>query len=612
MQDEYLPERCVLPGQVSAAIQTIRQLIERGHALVMTLSGGKDSSTTTLLCMEAIRQVQRAGQRQPQHFVSSSSTGVENPEIEANLAAMHEDIEQWVHANALPVTVRTATPTPAATFVSTTIGRGTLPRFVENGAKRTCSTSWKVLPQQRLARELQGLSVANGHRETVTVLGTRLDESPTRGASMRRRGDNAQTVNRNADGFLTLAPIAQWSEADVWDFLTLFLDGQHAPFPAFASAGCVRRMLELYRSANEGTCGMFMADGAKAPCGSRFGCWQCTITGERDRSMESMLTSDSRYAYMQGLNDLRNFLVATQWDMSRRELVGRTISEAGYLPVRPDVYSLAMRQNLLRYVLTLDEVETERAEKLDGDVASGRAPATPENQRMREPQFQIVSEADIVLIDFYWSMHHYAAHAFPALAIWYDVKVLGRRYPVPRLATVPKMPIAPKRWYRVGALDEQAPADGLRDYQAELWNRYLHPERPLGWREVDGQRVCWFDEADGLEVDASAAVLFVEDFCEGQMPLRSQWHHAIESARFWLNEEIIKLPAGMAARYQHMARRGQYFAHVAERLNLTPAELDAHLVRESISDVEHNEALTQRASTVDSESAAAQFDMFAA
>jgi len=107
-------------------------------------------------------------------------------------------------------------------------------------------------------------------------------------------------------------------------------------------------------------------------------------------------------------------------------------------------------------------------------------------------------------------------------------------------------------------------------------------------------------------------VLFVEDFCEGQMPLRSQWHHAIESARFWLNEEIIKLPAGMAARYQHMARRGQYFAHVAERLNLTPAELDAHLVRESISDVEHNEALTQRASTVDSESAAAQFDMFAA
>jgi hypothetical protein len=43
----------------------------------------------------------------------------------------------------------------------------------------------------------------------------------------------------------------------------------------------------------------------------------------------------------------------------------------------------------------------------------------------------------------------------------------------------------------------------------------------------------------------------------------------------------------MAQRYQDMAKRGQYFGRLAQRLNLTPAELDAHLVTHGISDDEH-------------------------
>jgi hypothetical protein len=69
--------------------------------------------------------------------------------------------------------------------------------------------------------------------------------------------------------------------------------------------------------------------------------------------------------------------------------------------------------------------------------------------------------------------------------------------------------------------------------------------------------------------------------------LETQHRDAIESARFWLNQGIVKLPAGMAQRYQDMAKRGQYFSRLAQRLNLTPTELDAHLVANSISDSEH-------------------------
>ncbi|BCF95263.1 hypothetical protein [Paraburkholderia largidicola] len=65
---------------------------------------------------------------------------------------------------------------------------------------------------------------------------------------------------------------------------------------------------------------------------------------------------------------------------------------------------------------------------------------------------------------------------------------------------------------------------------------------------------------------------------------RVQGHAAIESARFWLNETMLTLPKGASQRYQDMATRGQYFAHLAERLNLTPAELDRHLIENAISD----------------------------
>jgi hypothetical protein len=58
------------------------------------------------------------------------------------------------------------------------------------------------------------------------------------------------------------------------------------------------------------------------------------------------------------------------------------------------------------------------------------------NRALCEPQFEFVTPQQLVAIDFFLSMHHYAPHAFPALAVWHDVNVLGRRYPVPKLADV--------------------------------------------------------------------------------------------------------------------------------------------------------------------------------
>ena len=97
---------------------------------------------------------------------------------------------------------------------------------------------------------------------------------------------------------------------------------------------------------------------------------------------------------------------------------------------------------------------------------------------MCEPQFQFVTPQQLVAIDFFLSMHHYAPHALPALAVWHDVNVLGRRYPIPTLESLPKTEIVLHGWYPVGQYDKEAPATGLRSFDAEQWNPYRHPGRP--------------------------------------------------------------------------------------------------------------------------------------
>lgn len=576
------------PSPVEVAITTIANVVKRGHCLVSLFSGGKDSSVVTVLALEAIRRLKAEGYLLATHYVSSSSTGLENPEVDRNLLEMHAAIETFVARHGLPVEVKMVFPSLPKTFQVSTIGRGTLPRFIENGSKhRSCSVDWKVIPQQRLATELRNQSLASGKMETVSLLGTRFDESAQRGANMRRRGEDAALPVANPDGFLTLSPIADWTEGMVWDFLASFLDPDLQPFESFVGATEIRRLLDVYRDANSGTCGMFMSDGEKAPCGSRFGCWACTLTGARDRSMESLLASDRKYEFMRGLNSFRQYLIATQWDMSTRELVGRTVSPAGYVGVRPDVYNLAMRRRLLQYMLTLDAQERERADGVQILLDAGELEPTEHNVRMAEPQFELVSYSQLAMIDFYWSMHHSASEAFPALSVWFDVAVLGRRYPVPKLEVAPKGEIGPKRWYRVGSYDAEWPADGLRDYAAECWNPYRHPDRAETYRELDCERLVWFESDKRLGVDAAAALLFIEGLRDSDFIIRARLHSAIESARFWLNEGIVTLPQGLLAKYQEMAKRSQYFSRFIDVADLTCAELDAHLMANSITDKDH-------------------------
>ncbi|MFP3637736.1 phosphoadenosine phosphosulfate reductase family protein [Paraburkholderia sp. SIMBA_054] len=590
-------------------IAILVDLIKQRHTLSCAVSGGKDSTVVLVMALEAIRRVAASGMEQPPHHVTTASTTVENPSMLGHLELMLTEIEEYAATAGLPISVHIAEPTLASQFVVSTIGRGTLARTLENSnhngkAKRPCSQSWKVDPQNRLRAQLEKSAGFGNARETITLLGTRFEESPSRKANMRSRGESAIKPVRSAAGNLTLSPIADWSVTDVWEVVAMFTNAA-TPFPSPVSARTMERMADLYRAGNEGTCGVVLGDGGnKAACGSRFGCAVCLISGDKDRSMESMV-QEPEHAYMAGLNKFRNYLLATQWDMSRRELVGRKLSKAGYIRVQADTLSFNSRIELLKYLCTLDALEIERAEQMDEDLASGRVPDTPANRELCSVRFEMVTPRQLVAIDFMLSMHHYAPHAFPALSVWYDVHKLGRRYHIPDVKKSPKVPIELHGWYHVGQYDAEVPVDGLRDYKAEMWSPYLHPDRLSAHAQTtSGERVVYFEETDLLEVDAEAACAFVTCTFDTQFMLRSQQFPGMDSARFWLNQRILTLPADQSQRYQEMAKRGQYFAHLAEKLNCTPRELDEHLIRNAISDKEH-------ASKLETPYVEIQFDLFA-
>ncbi|WP_176000338.1 hypothetical protein [Burkholderia vietnamiensis] len=590
-------------AKMEIVIAILMQKIAAGHVLQCGYSGGKDSTCVALLMLEAVRRSKTAGVPQARHYIATSDTQIENPSLSNHLHIALEEMSAFCEDHELDVEVHVAKPSLSAQFVVSHIGRGTLIRTPENGVKkdkasgesktaRACASDWKLVPLGRLRALLEREATGFGYRETIVLLGTRFSESPVRAALMSERQESHLEPTRHKDGYLTLSCIADWDLSDVWDMVSLFSDVRFIPFASPLSIRTIQRMIDLYRAGNEGTCGVTIGDGGnKSACGSRFGCAFCCVTGERDKSMESMI-QEPDHAHLAGLNRFRNYLLATQWDMSKRELVGRKISAAGYTRVQPDVYSYQHRVSLLKYLLTLDVLEQERAEQHQANLAEGMIEDTESNRELCEVQFQFVTPQQLVAVDFFLSMHHYSPHAFPALSVWHDVYTLGRRYHVPVVETKPKVPIPLHGWYRVGKYDAEAPVDGLRDYLAEQWNRFLHPDRVSAYAvTTNGERVAYFEECDQMEVDAEEACAFVTCTFDTRFMLESQVYPAMYSARFWLNEGILKLPAGMAQRYQEMAKRGQYFARLAERLNVTPRELDEHLIRNAISDKEHDALL---------------------
>lgn len=486
--------------KVARARAAIHKVFESGHSIAISYSAGKDSTILMYLALEVARERRERGLPMSRILVTHAQTQVDNPAYEEVANGEIERVRAYAKAHDLPLRVDIAYPSLNDSWAVRILSGRALPTFA-NSSDRDCSVSLKLKPQERQRKAaLEELAITS---TPVVMTGTRFDESDHRREAMTARGERDSEVwvkeVRSSVGKLLreelhLSPICFFSQEDVWVLLAEMQSGERQSFTD------AKAVWEAYRDGGNSSCAVVSDDTMKASakaCGARFGCWNCAAVG-RDKSLEAMIESDPKYAFMRGLNRLQRFIVDTQYDVSRRQWVGRTITKDGYLAIGPDAYSPAMQRDLLRYALTLDRDERRSARRLG-----------------ISPRFSIVSLEQLIAIDIIWSMNGHQPRAYEAIHIWEDVNERGQSFYPPDVdakAFSKKMP--KPMWLFVGPdydsdVGYSSVYSGGRNILADMAECSTNVELGNGHQFLPVERTPFF------EVDSEGAQDFMV-FCIGE------------------------------------------------------------------------------------------------
>lgn len=531
--------------RIERAEAALTELLRHGSPVCVSWSAGKDSSTVLNLLLSAAAKFKEAGNVVPAIVVTHADTMIENPEM--TLYARNEmlQVKRFAREKGLSLTIEIATPNLTNQWSVRVIGGRALPPFP--GTNRDCTLDFKISPMKRLRKSvlkhLAKQSPQGELREPVVLIGTRYDESEVRAQNMRERGESDIQVRRGVDengkpSHLFLSPIAWWSSDDVWEYLGMARAGAIQGYSDFDDT------FRVYADAMGSSCVIVAEDMSKAmkaskACGARHGCSLCTVAAT-DQSMENMLAADDRYGYMRGLNQLRNFLSATRWDMGRRSWLGRTIKD-GYVRIAPDAYSPAMMEELLKYALTIDVREREAASSLR--IA---------------PRFQLVGIEQLIAIDAMWSLQ--AFHKpFHALNIYNEV-MNGARWDVPKVAAFPRQPEMPERYLWVGSDWE----DGVRGRYTGL-NSAMHELASfdggscMGTKELsDGRTVMDVNTAEMMEVDTESAFFLLDEIDELLARHDDPRSHPTEAYHYYLRLGTLTIKSGLQGEVDEILRRSDF------------------------------------------------------
>ncbi len=251
-----------------------------------------------------------------------------------------------------------------------------------------------------------------------------------------------------------------------------------------------------------------------------------------------MIKMDERYAYLRPLNRLQRFLLATQYDMKRRNWFGRTI-EKGWIAVAPHTYNQEMLQNLLRYCLTIDRDE-----------------ANVSAQRGHAARFQLVSPEQLIAIDSMWSLHG-ATRPFKALEIYRDIYVNKKSYPVPEVETFPRIPIPKPRWLKVGDAENSIERYfGLREPFLDVFGGF----GCMGSRLLsDGETVLDMNSSPEFEVDLEGAC-FILDYDLDHLIEQGQRYEAwsAEAYRHYAAMGTISVSPSQLSTVNYILKRTQF------------------------------------------------------
>jgi 3'-phosphoadenosine 5'-phosphosulfate sulfotransferase (PAPS reductase)/FAD synthetase len=407
--------------KVAIAVQAIKAQVLAGRHLSVAWSGGKDSSVTLSIALMAMRELIAEGVTVPTLNVCHSDTRMENPVVTAYNKLMIKRMKAYSQTSGIPMRVWLASPGLSNDYLVSVIGGRTI-MSVGNNTK--CQQMTKAYPLDKLKRQVRNqIAVETGVKakavQIVSLIGTRFDESATRGRAMASRGESAvDAVDVMEDGQLVMSPIANFTQFDIFEFIGNVRSEKIETYDNFD------QLVELYREMNSGDCmvNAYIAgkEQSKAPCNARTGCWTCARVS-RDTSAESLIaTEGGKYEWMKPLNDFRAFMIKMHFNPAARAWLARDVSEDGWISITPNAYGPEYTYQLLGIALSIQADEQIKARRL------GIA-----------PRFKLLTLKQIMAIELNWGRYGYQP-AWTAMKLYRSIYREGKRFQIPDLDSIPE------------------------------------------------------------------------------------------------------------------------------------------------------------------------------
>lgn len=270
--DPHLNSR--LLSCISSSQELLREAFELGYKhWIVAFSGGKDSTTTLVVALEAALSLEGEIERID---VVYADTEIEIPSVYRYATGFLENLKELPRLASLPIHCHVVRPKLEESFWFCLLGKGYPPPHQKF---RWCTRRLKIEPVE------EALKTFCQTGKSVILTGVRFGESVSRDIRLLKScsrggecGQGAWLEYNSRLGVSYLAPIAHWQECDVWDFLQF-----HAPQLGYPTES-------LEESVYNGR-------------GTRFGCWMCTVV-RQDKAMEK-ITALPEWEHLKPLLEFR-------------------------------------------------------------------------------------------------------------------------------------------------------------------------------------------------------------------------------------------------------------------------------------------------------------------
>lgn len=344
---------------------------------LFALSWGKDSTAVLLAGLKAHKELMDEGiyDCASPFIISNVNTGVENHLVQILEMSQSTALTQYCNKHSINLEYHSVSP-PVAEQWSSLFLSG-LKILSGPTANSDCSVILKVDQTAKLYRRMK---VRYG-KDMCTIVGSRLDESIKRKASMQRYGNDsrraADIIDTDKTGRPVLAPIRNWSSNDVWFVINhagsqpILNNTLNITFDSYTnshrliklvygdseSSSCPTSDLKLQGVGNAGGCGK----------SSRTGCFVC-LKSKRDNSGEIQNTKTRNHFIAGNVNKVRDWLMSIAMDVKYRTWHTRAIDPlTGAIALMPNVLKaeyLDMGIQLLTQVSVDDEIRANRFRRL--------------------------------------------------------------------------------------------------------------------------------------------------------------------------------------------------------------------------------------------------------